>query len=129
MARVFYVHWNKAEGLETVRGLREAGHTVAFHHRTEEGAGADAWKSIKARPPDALVISLERLPSHGRRIAAVTTETKKLRDVPVIFVGGEAEKVEIARQQFPAARFIGPAALVKTLAQPQPRSRQRAAKV
>jgi CheY-like chemotaxis protein len=128
MTRIFYVHWNKDEAMETVRTLREAGHAVVLHHRIEEGAGADAWKSIKAKPPDALVISLERLPSHGRRIAAVTTESKKLRDVPVIFVGGEAEKVEVARQQFPAARFIGPAALVKTLAQPQPRGRQRAAK-
>jgi CheY-like chemotaxis protein len=105
MARVLYVHWNKDEGMVTVRALRAAGHTVVFHHSTEEGAGAQAWKSIKAKPPDALVISLDRLPSHGRRIAAVTRETKKLRDLPVVFVGGAPDKVATARSEFPAATF------------------------
>ena len=30
MARIFYVHWNKEEVLESVRALREAGHTVGY---------------------------------------------------------------------------------------------------
>ena len=111
MARVFYVHWNREEALATVRDLREAGHTVLCHYSTEEGAGADAWKKIKARPPDAIVVSLTRLPSHGRRIAVVTLETRKLADVPVVFVDGEAEKVKTARQQFPKARFTTSAKL------------------
>jgi CheY-like chemotaxis protein len=118
MARIFYVHWNRDEAMETVRSLRDEGHIVIFHHSTEEGAGAEAWKSIRAKPPDAIIVSLSRLPSHGRRIAAVTTEYKALRDVPVIFVGGEDEKVAVARQEFPKARFCapGPAALIKAIA-------------
>lgn len=116
MARLFYVHWNKAEALETVRRLRDAGHTVVHHYSTEEGAGADAWKQIKSRPPDALVISLVRLPSHGRRIAAVTLETKRLRDVPIAFVDGEIEKVKVAKAQFPKATFTTSGRLLETLA-------------
>ena len=115
MARLFYVHWNREEALGAVRDLREAGHTVLAHYRTEQGAGADAWKKIKARPPDALVVSLTRLPSHGRRIAAVTLETRKLADVPVVFVDGEAEKVKAARRQFPSATFTTSARLGSVL--------------
>lgn len=116
MARVFYVHWNRQEAGPTVRRLREAGHTVVCHHSTEQGAGARAWKSIKGRPPDVLVVSLDRLPSHGRRVAAVTTETRRLADLPVVFVGGEREKVAVARREFPAARFTSPGRLAGVLA-------------
>lgn len=116
MARIFYVHWNKDEGMETVRALRDESHVVIFHFSTEEGAGAEAWKSIRAQPPDAIVVSLTRLPSHGRRIAAVTTQYKALRDVSVIFVGGEDEKVAVAKKEFPRARFCAPAALIRTIA-------------
>ncbi len=101
MARLFYVHWNKEEALETVRVLRAAGHAVQYHFDT----AAEAWKLLRATPPDALLISLARLASHGREVARVATESKKLRALPLIFVGGEPEKVVRARQQFPAARF------------------------
>ena len=117
MARIFYVHWNKDEGMETVRALRAEGHTVVFHWKTESGAGADAWRSIKNRPPDALVVSLARLPSHGRQVAAVTLETKRLAEVPVVFVGGEAETVAKAREQFPEAKFTTAGRLAGVLGQ------------
>jgi hypothetical protein len=115
MARLFYVHWNREEGMATVRALRESGHTVIFHWSTDEGAGADAWKRLKASPPDAIIISLDRLPSHGRRIAAVTLETRAMREVPVIFIGGEPEKVAKAREELPAAQFSTAALLPGTL--------------
>lgn len=123
MARVFYVHWNKEEGTETVRLLREVGHTVIFHYNTESGAGAEAWRSIRASPPDAIVVSLSRLPSHGRRIAAVTTQYKALRNVPVVFVGGEKEKVAVAKKEFPQGTFCTPTALPKSLESVLARSR------
>ena len=116
MARIFYVHWNKDEAAEVVRELREAGHSVNVHWDQTEGAGNDAWNKIRSNPPDALVVSLARLPSHGRRIAAVTIQTKKLRDVPVIFVDGEKDKIAVARQQFPEAKFVSGKKLVGALA-------------
>jgi hypothetical protein len=121
MARLFYVHWDQEEGMATVRALRAEGHTVVFHHRTEEGAGAQAWKQIRAKPPDAIVISLSRLPSHGRRIAAVTSQYKALRAVPVVFVGGESEKVAVARKEFPGASFCSEQGLSTTIAGALPR--------
>jgi len=101
--RIFYVHWNKDEALETVRALRAGGHVVTYHWDTE--TGELTWKKFKAKPPDVMVVSLARLPSHGRRVAAVTKETKKLADIPVIFVDGAREKLPPARREFPRAHF------------------------
>lgn len=112
VARLFYVHWNKEEALEMVRELRAAGHAVRYH----ADSGEEAWKLLKRSPPDMLVISLGRLPSHGRRVAAVTRQTKKLRELPLVFVGGEPEKVDAAKREFPGAVFCGADDLGKVIA-------------
>lgn len=72
MARVFYIHWNQDEALAAVRLLRGAGHTVDYHWSTEVGAKINA-------PPEVFVISLDRLPSHGRAVAEYCREKKSLR--------------------------------------------------
>jgi CheY-like chemotaxis protein len=107
MARVFYLHWNKEEAIAAVRALRAEGHSVRFHADT----GEEAWELLREVPPDVLVISLARLPSHGRRVAAVTTEYKKLRNLPLVFVDGAPEKVQTARAEFPGATFCTSAQL------------------
>ncbi len=111
MARIYYVHWDKDETLDTVRALRESGHRVRYEYES----GREAWNVLKTSPPDALVISLSRLPSHGRRVAAVTAEYKKLRELPVVFVGGEGDKTQIARAEFPNALFCSASTLKSTL--------------
>jgi hypothetical protein len=111
-ARLFYVHWDKDEALAASRGLREAG----FNVRYEAESGDTAWKEVKKTPPDALVISLAKLPSHGRRVASVTRETKNLQDLRVIFVGGEDGVVADTRKEFPEAIYCSWAQLKQTLA-------------
>lgn len=123
MARVYYVHWNKDEALETVRSLRGAGHVVRYHWDTSQGAGARAWKQLKASPPDVLVVNLDRLPSHGRRVAAVVNETKRLAELPVVFVGGAPDKLARAKQEFPRARFTSAGRLEGALARIAPSAR------
>jgi CheY-like chemotaxis protein len=101
MAKLFYIHWDKDEALAGARGLREAGHSVRY----EAEDGQTAWKELKKHRPDALVVSLAKLPTHGRRVAAATMETKSLKTLPVIFVGGEDEMVAQTRKQFPEAVY------------------------
>ena len=115
MARLFYVHWNKDEALDTVRALRAEGHSVTYHYNTEEGAGAHAWKQLKTNPPDVLIISLARMPSHGRRIASVILENKSLGQLPLIFVDGADDKVAKAKSQFPDAGFVNLTGLIAKL--------------
>ena len=59
MKTIFFIHFNEAEIKEKVKPLKEAGYKVEFHFSTETTA------NFKDDLPDALVISLDRLPSHG----------------------------------------------------------------
>ncbi len=122
MARVVYVHWNETEGRAAVRSLEEAGHEVLFHFT--QNADAPTWTKMKEWLPEAMVISLARLPSHGRQVARWFWEAKSRRSVPVLFVGGEPEKVAVARKAFPKAVFTSEgrllADLARSLARPVP---------
>jgi hypothetical protein len=99
MAKVFYLHWNEQEAKEQASTLQDAGHDVRFHWSTEEHIKLGDWE------PEAVVISLDRLPSHGRQVAEWFWEAKKRRSVPVVFAGGKPDKVEAARDRFPKAIF------------------------
>jgi hypothetical protein len=101
MARIFFVHWNESEATGAAEALKTAGHTVTCHWDT----GKDGWRKLKDTPPDAVVISLDRLPSHGRGVAAGMSDFKQLRSVPLIFVGGVADKVQATRIKFPSATY------------------------
>ncbi len=96
MAQIFYVHWNRAESDAQTAALQTAGHTVICH--------ATARKPPKlSRPPDVFVISLARLPSHGRAVAKWCQGSQQRRAIPLAFVGGSADQVAATRKQFPDA--------------------------
>lgn len=99
MAMVFLVHWNEDECNSLASPLRRAGHDVVLHWSAETSA------PLKDALPDVVVISLERLPSHGRAIAEWLWEAKKRQHIPIIFAGGEPAKVQATRTKFPQARF------------------------
>lgn len=105
MARLLHVHWHEAESAALAAPLAAAGHEVLAHWSTGEHLRLGAFQ------PDAVIISLDRLPSHGRQIAAWWGEAKKRQGIPVVFVGGQEEKVALAREQFPRAAFCGHAEL------------------
>lgn len=108
MARLYYVHWNEEECRAHARDLESAGHEVECHG--SQDAHAKIGDEI-----DVLVVSLDRLPSHGRAIAEWFWEAKKRRVKPLIFVGGEREKVADAKKKFPSAVFCPRARLKDTL--------------
>ena len=51
------------------------------------------------------MIDLSRMPSHGRDVALSLRGHKATRSVPLVFVEGEAEKVERIRKLLPDATF------------------------
>lgn len=99
--RVFLIHWHKEEAAALAATLTALGWEVAVEH----GSGETALKGIKAQPPRAVVISLRRLPSHGRETADALWATKWGRQIPIVFFDGAEDKVAALHQQFPAARF------------------------
>jgi hypothetical protein len=99
MAKLFYLHWNETEAKDRALQLRSAGHVVHVHWSTTQPP------QLKDNLPDIAIISLTRLPSHGRAVAEWLWEAKSRRHVPLIFEGGTAEKVAATRRKFPQAHF------------------------
>jgi hypothetical protein len=118
MFSVCLLHWNEAEAAERLERLRAAGFT-AYHSTL---AGPPLLRQLRENPPAAIVIDLTRLPSHGREVGAALRAAKATRFIPLVFVGGEAEKVARVRTLLPDAVYtswdeIGPA-LQAAIAQP-----------
>jgi CheY-like chemotaxis protein len=101
MARVMLFHWNADEAKERAARLARLGHEAVIPLLR---SGAD-FKTIAADPPDAFVIDLSRLPSHGREVAAALRERKATRTVPIVFVDGDPEKVARVRALLPDAAY------------------------
>ena len=91
------VHWDAGEARELAAPLKAAGWRV--------NAGSFELKDLKASPPAAVVISLRRLPSHGREVAAALWYTKWGRAISIVFFDGAPDKVDATRKKFPDARF------------------------
>src|SRR6185437_447881 len=60
---------------------------------------------IREHPPELFLIDLSRLPSQGREIAGHFRRAKATRNVPILFVGGNPERVSAARKLIPDAEF------------------------
>ena len=97
--RIDFVHWHQSEAESRAAELHAAGHEVRVHWSTEN---VEKWGDYL---PDAVVISLDRLPSHGRAVAEWVWEAKKGRGIPIVFAGGAADKAKATREKFPTATF------------------------
>jgi len=102
MSRLTLIHWNAAEARDRARALRRGKHRVKTIVPVPDGTLRTA---LAEDPPDAFLVDLTRLPSHGRQIAGWLRERKATRMVPLLFVGGEPDKVARTRLVFPDAAF------------------------
>ncbi len=118
MAKVLLIQWNAGEARDRLPRLRAAGHTATSYSQ-HGGVGLQKFRN---RPPDAVVIDLSRLPSHGRAVATWLRQQKPTRHVPIVFVDGDREKVARARKELPDATYTSwrtiRGALAKALANP-----------
>jgi CheY-like chemotaxis protein len=108
MPRVRLIHWKAGEAEPCMEKLRKAGFTVEYDEKPDYSHMREWRKS----PPDAFVIDLTRLPSHGREVATALRNYRDTRSVPLLFLDGEKEKVERARQTLPDAEFTTSSALI-----------------
>jgi CheY-like chemotaxis protein len=101
MARIRILHWKPAESAPLIEACRACGFEVEY----DDIPSPALIKMIRRNQPDAVVIDLTRLPSHGREAALAIRRTKYSRHIPIVFVDGEPEKVEALRQWLPDATF------------------------
>ena len=94
------VHWKPAEAEERVAALQSAGYTVEY-----AVVDPSVLRQLKTQPPAAIVIDLNRLPSHGRDVAVAVRTAKATRQVPVVFVEGKPDKVANIKKLLPDATY------------------------
>jgi len=100
--RIRLLHWNAAEARERVERLRRAGFQAEYFANTNSDGG---FRLIRENPPDAVVIDLTRLPSHGREVAINLRSNKITRQVALVFIEGDPEKTAQIRSLLPDAVF------------------------
>jgi hypothetical protein len=99
MARVRLFHWRAEEAKPLLTVLKAAGHSVDYKEPVS------SYREVRASPPDVVVIDLSRLPSHGREVAVFLRSSKATRHIPIVFAGGEPEKIEYVRRVLPDAIY------------------------
>lgn len=95
------IHWNANEAKVRADILRAAGYKVIH----EIQAGPEFLRDLRTKPPNAVLIDLSRLPSHGRDVGLGIRGSKTTRRVPLVFVGGEREKVARVKSLLPDATY------------------------
>jgi hypothetical protein len=103
MSRIVLIHWNEVEAKERAGRLRAAGHVVVPF--SDQEGGSPALRRHLGKPAHAIVIDLSRLPSHGRAMAIFLRQAKATRSLPLVFVGGDPEKVTRLRRDLPDATY------------------------
>ena len=101
MRRLCLVHWDIAEAEKKASNLR------AFGYEVECAApeGSPGLRPLRDSPPDVVVIDLSRRPAYGRDIAQALRRYKGTRNVPLVLLGGEPERVEAIRELLPDAGY------------------------
>jgi CheY-like chemotaxis protein len=114
MLRVRIVHWKPEEAGPLVEACRRGG--MEADYDAEAPSGPTVCRAIRQNPPDAVVIDLSRLPSHGREIAVWMRSIKATRHIPIVFANGEPAKVGNMRALLPDATFTTTASVRKAVA-------------
>ena len=101
MAKIHLIHWKKADCEKYAFELMQAGHVVDC----TLPSNTQFFKTIRANPPDVMVIDLSRLPSQGRDIAINLRSQKTSQKIPVIFVEGNPQKIFEIQRIIPDALY------------------------
>jgi CheY-like chemotaxis protein len=101
MRRIRLIHWQPEEASPISEILEGAGFRVDY----DDKIAPEILRDLRLSPPDAIVIDLSRLPSHGREMAIALRGNKQTRQVPILFLDGAPGKVAIVRQALPDAAY------------------------
>ncbi len=113
MPNVRLVCWNPDLARERAALLERGGFTVDASPLNPSGL----LGHFRATAPQAAVIDLDRLPSHGFEVAAALRRSKWTRHIAIVFAGGPAEKVDRIRRELPDACFTNWANVARALKQ------------
>ena len=101
MSRIQLLHWNAIEARDYIDLLRANGYDVQYCAAFRPAL----MKSWRESPPDAFVIDLSRLPSHGREIAIALRHSPATQRIPVVFCEGAEKKISRIKAEVPDCIF------------------------
>jgi len=101
MSRIQLIHWNATEAKERAKRIKAAGYEVGY----EVPNGMVFFRKLRDDLPRVIVIDLTRMPMQGRDSALAIRYNKTTRRIPIVFVDGEAEKVERVKEKIPDAVY------------------------
>ena len=97
------IHWNDEEAAHRVKQMRDGG--FAPHYATLLGQ-AKQTRIVLAEPlPDVYAIDLSRMFSHGRDIGLSLRQRASTRQIPLVFVEGDGEKLAGMKSVLPDATY------------------------
>ena len=114
--KLFLIHWNPSEAEALAGRLRAAGWSVEI----EAEDGDRGAQRVLDSEPQAVLIYLTRMPSHGRRTGRYLRTKRSSDELPIFFIGGNHEKVAEVRREVPEARFLDADELTAALAELPP---------
>ena len=91
---------NRREAQERIAGLEQAG-----YHVSVGVPGPPTLREIRESPPAGVLVDLTCSPSAGRDVAVWLRTTKATRQIPIVFVEGDPEKVARIRKLLPDATY------------------------
>jgi CheY-like chemotaxis protein len=100
LTRIRLIHWNATEARQKASILESAGYEVDYVLSAPQ-----TLKELRNNPAAAVVIDLSRLPSQGRDIAINIRHAKATRNIPIIFVEGDPQKVNQIKTHLPDALY------------------------
>jgi CheY-like chemotaxis protein len=101
MSVIRLVHWNEKEAAQRASRLTDAGYEIEY----DMPIGPELLRALGQKPPAAVVIDLSRLPSQGRDVALAIRRAKSTRNVPIVFVEGDLQKLARIRVLLPDAVY------------------------
>jgi hypothetical protein len=101
MKKLRLICWNAELAKDHAKVLKAAG----FAADSSPMQGSGIVSQMREFSPDAVVIDLDRLPSQGREMALMLRGSKSMRHMPIVFAGGQPEKVARIRAELPDAVY------------------------
>jgi hypothetical protein len=99
--RVRVIHWKEEEAGPLLEACRASGFQVDYDPVTLTAQ----FRLIKQTMPDVVVIDLSRMPSHGREVGRAMRRLKYSRHIPIVYAGGDPDKVAAIRSLLPDVAF------------------------
>lgn len=109
------VHWKAEEAQPLVTALESAGYEV--HYGSEEKP--IRVTQLRGLDLTAAVVDLTRMPSYGKYWAA-ELRASSMKELPILFVDGDAERVARVRAAIPDAEYVSSEDLADALKRVKP---------